>query len=350
MNTTAILCIARNESPFTEEWLEYHFKIGIDRVYYVSTDSDFSHTKAFINRSKFRSRVELMHFNKFDPGWQGRCYNAHLPLIDEDWILVIDLDEFLYLNSFTHIQKFLDSIDDDVGQVQFPWLNIISPNYCQDRVLDILRQAEKHVSDHVKSIVRRSCLTGLGIHAHQIHQSKTCMSSGLEVSGRPRHPFLFNDGQYYENNPFILHFCSRGHFDALNRIMDHKFFNAKSGRSEKARLSRFLSDEFDWSNVPTRYMLLQFYSSLPTANVQCSMPSMESHSNVNDLKEIFLKNIQNVVDFSQSDLEKMEACFENRYEFSNKIMSQDWSGMFHVDDYLASISQLAYIDKVRKAS
>ena len=41
MTTTALLCVARNELPYTEEWLEHHLSLGVDHIYYVSTDTDF---------------------------------------------------------------------------------------------------------------------------------------------------------------------------------------------------------------------------------------------------------------------------------------------------------------------
>ena len=83
---TAILCIARNESPFTAEWLEYHFKLGFDRIYFVSTDASFEIIEEFFERSEFRSRIELLHFDDFRPGWQMGCYNTFFPLVKEEWV------------------------------------------------------------------------------------------------------------------------------------------------------------------------------------------------------------------------------------------------------------------------
>lgn len=265
MTTTAILCIARNEVPFTEEWLEHHFSIGIDRIYYISTDSDYSRVEAFFEGSRFRTRVELLHFDSFEPGWQMRCYNAHLPLVEEDWVLVIDIDEFLYLNSASSIGSFLETIDGNVGQVQFPWLLSMSQEYFHSRTSEIASQAVNHLSDHVKSMVRRRDVGSLGIHNHQIGGLKSILSSGQEMPNRPRHSFLFDDARYCERHPFILHFCARGHFDVLNRIIDHQFFNEKNGQHESERLARYLLGNADWSHMPNRYSLMKFYASLPVS-------------------------------------------------------------------------------------
>jgi hypothetical protein len=347
MTTTAILCIARNETPFTEEWLEYHFNIGIDRVYYISTDSDFAQVRAFFNRCKFRSRVELFHFDSFHPGWQMQCYNAYFPLVKEEWVLVIDMDEFLYLNSFSNIREFLKTFDNDVGQIQFPWLNLMSNDYCHDQTFDILRQSEKYVSDHVKSMVRRRCSSGLGIHSHGISQMKNCLSSGFQISAKVRHPFLLDEIQYYNKHPFVMHFCSRGHFDVLNRIMDHQFFNEKNGPIEKIRVLKYLLNEARWSNIPTRYMLMQFCSSLPKANVQCSMPKIVSRTDVNGLKQIFMKIMPKIINFDGVDCENIETCFENRYHLADKLSRQHLSPIGDRHDYLKYNTQEEYISKLR---
>ncbi|MFC1852294.1 glycosyltransferase family 2 protein [candidate division CSSED10-310 bacterium] len=349
MTTTAIVCIARNETPFTAEWLEYHFKIGIDRVYYISTDSDFTQVKAFFEGSKFRSRVELLHFDSFNPGWQMRCYDTYFPLVKEDWVLVIDIDEFLYLNSFSNIREFLKTVDKNVGQIQFPWLNVMSNDYCHEHIFDILNHSEKYVSDHVKSMVRRRCASGLGIHAHGIIKSKNCLSSGFQISAKPRFSFLFDDIQYYNNHPFVLHFYSRGHFDVLNRIMDHQFFNTKNGPIEQNRVLNYLQYEANWSNIPTRYMLMQFYLSLPKANVQCSMPKIESRTDVSALKKIFMSIMNKKIEFDDADLENIETRFENRYHLAHKFLSLDLSAICDRNGYLKCNTQYEYIDKLRKS-
>ncbi len=109
------LCSGRNESPFLEEWAQYHLDLGFDRLYYVSTD-------------------------------------------------------------------------DDVAQISFPWLLLMSSAYCCEGVLGILDESPTYASDHVKSIVRVDCEPSLGIHSHGVGQRKTCLSSGAEVRETPTHP------------------------------------------------------------------------------------------------------------------------------------------------------------------
>jgi hypothetical protein len=348
MSATAILCVARNESPYTAEWLEYHFSIGIDRIYYVSTDSDFARIKAFIDGSQFRSRIELLHFQDFRPGWQARCYNVQLPLISEDWVLVIDIDEFLYLNTFPNMTAFLDRVGTDIGQIQFPWLNFISANYHETRVFDILSHSDPYISDHVKSMARRTNITRLGIHSHGVQGLKNCLSSGLELPAKSKHGALFAEPEYHQKYPFIMHFVSRGHLDVLNRIVDHQFFTAKNGQAERDRLSSFLTGTANWSNIPNRYLLMKFLSSLPTANVQFDLPDISSRTDPQDLERIFLRNIKRIVDFEDHGDTLLTSQFENRYRLSQKLSTLELPGICKLEDYLECASQLQYIRKLRR--
>lgn len=347
--TAAILCIARNELPFTEEWLEYHFGLGFDRIYYVSTDADFNRVADFFDGNRWQSAVELLHFHRFEPGWQITCYNQVLPLIKEDWVLVLDLDEFLYLHSFSSIQDYLQSFGDSVTQIQFPWLILMSRRYYNSRVLDIAGQSEKHASDHMKSIIRRRCVNGLRVHAHVFRQGRNCLSSGAEAGNSSRHEVFLTDPMYYRKHPFILHFCSRGHYDVLARILDHQFFNSKGGEPEARRLSAYLLNEPDWSNLPTRYMLNLFFSELARVDTEIPLPAAGAKTDVRMLERLFLSNMRRIVDFESAGLEAPETSFEDRFQLDWKLATQSLAGHVDLRDYGRCDSQLQYIDTLRKS-
>ncbi len=346
MTTTALLCIARNEKPFTEEWLEYHLALGIERVYYVSTDDDFPAIQRFFEGSRFRSKVEIFHFNSLEPGWQIRCYNAHLPFIQEDWILVLDVDEFLYLQSWGSIQELLESVSGEIAQIQFPWLNVVSYQYRHERTLETLSQSRKHLSDHVKSVVRRRPSTQLGVHSHRTSHGKNCLSSGLEAPSASRHSWLLGDADYCTKHPFILHLASRGHSDILLRILEQRFFNAKCGPDERRRVERYLREAPDWRSIPTRYMLMQFWSSLPSSAVQCRLPEIESRTDVHELKTAFLRSMNRLMGFDCA-IEDLDESFESQYRLAEKVRSQSQTATYRVNDYLKRGSQLEYIEDCR---
>jgi hypothetical protein len=277
-----------------------------------------------------------------------QCYNNCLPQVKEDWVLVIDLDEFLYINPFRTIQDYLETIDVSVGQIQFPWLNLMSDQYCHGSVFEIIRSSKKFTSDHMKSMARRTCCSWLGIHAHDTKGMKTVFSSGVETNSSHRHPIFFDDTDYYYQHPFILHFCSRGHFDILTRIIDQQFFNSKCGPQELNRVRNYLVLERSWSSIPARCLLMLFYFSLPAIDIHIEIPSLESGNQIDDLKKIFLRNINKIIEFEVTDLDDLETHFEDAYQFSGKFSLHGQPAVGNLKDYLQRGCQLGYIDQLRK--
>jgi hypothetical protein len=347
VSTTAILCVARNELPFTEEWLEYHFALGFDRVHYVSTDEDFSRVEAFFDLSRFGDRVELHHFTEFEPGWQIRCYNRHLGAVEEDWLMVLDLDEFLVIDPGTTIVDLVDGLDDSVAQVQFPWLLAMSDEYWQAGALDIVDHARGHVSDHVKSLVRREQTHGLGVHAHNVGAATTILSSGQVVSSKPRHRQLLDDPAAITQSPFVLHLSSRGHLDVLTRIIDHQFFNAKNGQSERERLTRYLKGDATWSQLPNRFLMQKFYESLPVTSIPTYLPATTSSTDIDELNRNFLNQICKIIDFDFEGPGDVSARFEERYRLSQKLRSQSLDEQVDLNRYLSGSTQMDYMSELR---
>jgi len=345
--STAILCIVRNEIPYLSEWLEHHIGLGFDCIYIISTDQQFSDMTSWVSSSQFSSNIELYHFDNLDEGWQFRCYQQHFKYIKEDWVMVLDADEFLYLNTYKSIHGFLSQFDDEVGQIQFPWLNLTTSDYSHNNTFDILNQPNGYASDHVKSIVRRKHVQNMFIHSHAVGNKKNLLSSGSEAEPKNKHNIFVHEPSYYQHHPCILHFTSRGYFDVMVRIIDHKFFNAKSGNPERLRLSRLLLEDANLENLPNRFLLSKIHQSLPPVKLNFRLPQLQSSTNKHSLYELFLLNIQRIIDFDCSDPFEFEQEFENKFQLQSKIESVTVPKC-NIDEYLNCQSQIQYASKLRK--
>ena len=343
----AIMCIGRNETPYLEEWLEYHFSIGIDRVYYVSTDDNFSGVLSFLEESRFRSQVDVHHYYNFDRGWQTDCYNQFYPLVKEDWLLVLDIDEFLYLNQHPNVQNYLELFESSTSQIQFPWLNCISDGYCSDRVLQTSNFTNNFVFDHVKSIVRTKNVSELGIHRHELRNGKNVLSNGEDAEEKSFHNRFIKDPSFYNTNPFIMHFCTRGYYDTIIRIIDHKFKNPKGGPGQSQQLLALLLNNMNWSKVPNRFFMIKFYESLPTTDISFSLPGRHAKTDVVSLRNIFMRIINQLLDFKCKNINNLEIEFEKRFKLSQKLCATDIAINTDIDEYLQCTSQLDYIRKLR---
>lgn len=345
--SAVILCIARTERPFIDEWMEYHIALGLEHIFYVSTDSDIRVISIHFANSSASRHVSLYHFNAFKPWWQMACYNRSLNAVEEQWVLISDIDEFLHPNPYTHIGEFLENIADDVGQTQCPWLDIFSGQYSNSQTLDVLGDSRKYASVRVKSLVRIESVTGLGNHHHCIHYSTTILSSGMEIELNHAHCLFVHDTSYYRQFPCILHFASRGHPDLIIRIIDPQYFNAKSGNSERNRLVSFLIGQASWETVPTRYLLSKILQCFPDVHVELSTQKSNAKTNGGSLQDIFLANIAKVVNFNCEDPELVVSAFENKFSLQKRLGELDLTGKIDLLEQLSCGSQLEYTGLLR---
>lgn len=112
----ALVCIARNEDRYIDEWIDYHFKLGVDEI--------------FIYENEWKSNVkrERVHTIPFDgKSKQVYAYNDFIFRRSEgfEWVIFIDVDEFLCLNKHNSIQEFLrdyGNLPDEADAIAINWM------------------------------------------------------------------------------------------------------------------------------------------------------------------------------------------------------------------------------------
>lgn len=101
---TAIIAIAKNEELYIKEWLEYHFNLGFNKI--IVCDNDDTPIL-----KRFESDQVIVEECAGDDNHQPKVYtNMFAKYRNQfDWILFIDIDEFLVLEE-GDVNSFLSSI------------------------------------------------------------------------------------------------------------------------------------------------------------------------------------------------------------------------------------------------
>ena len=193
--TLCLVAIFKNESHILEEWIEHYLNQRVDKIFLVdngSTDSYYSILQPYISRGK----VDLVKDNKRHA--QRELYNKHFlhKCKAYDWVIVCDLDEFIYGRKYCNsIKDFLSKIHPSFSQVFIPWKMFGSNGYNtmeQEQPSRVLSTFTKRINNndirhnrfrsfiykgpikyiYSKCIVRTKYLLNIGIHHSETSNNK----------------------------------------------------------------------------------------------------------------------------------------------------------------------------------
>ena len=148
---TALVCIAKNEDHYIDEWIDYHLKLGFDDVFIYQND-----WTAHLNQE--RESVHLIDVNG-----EGQQMNSYMDFIwnrstDFDFAAFFDVDEFLCFKPphEMDLKKFLKDFE-DVYCIGINWrffgdsgLEKVENN--EYSLLKRFKKAEATQNKHIKSI------------------------------------------------------------------------------------------------------------------------------------------------------------------------------------------------------
>jgi|UniRef100_A0A6C0BHK4 hypothetical protein len=112
----------RNESDSIVEWIKHYLYHGVDHIYLINDNSD-DDTVSKIQEYIDKGLITLYHVE--EPYYEGRqrnLYNRlflpHLQKKDTQWLLVIDLDEYVWSPKAVHLGDVLRMGCEHLGQIQ----------------------------------------------------------------------------------------------------------------------------------------------------------------------------------------------------------------------------------------
>ena len=127
---TAIVALAKKESRYVEEWLDYHTKIGFTKIFLVNNDNmddDSLASKASELMKKYPVKIwnlrgyDALKIAGMQKGVYNNIYNNVIKPVGFDWVTFIDLDEFLWFDG--------KKVDEYLSQDMFADTDVIHLNW-----------------------------------------------------------------------------------------------------------------------------------------------------------------------------------------------------------------------------
>lgn len=175
----------KNEAHIIKEWCEHYLAEGADQIFMIdngSSDDWEDEVKGFSNVHVVKDPMVWVPREK-DP-WAkhravqsiwGTLYNKHFlrKAKKYKWVLVVDLDEFLYARKGT-LKRYLKNKKKRVRRIFVPWLMFGSSGYEEqpERVVNSFTRRRKKYEKQGKYFVRGSCLKSIRCHRHKTHKTR----------------------------------------------------------------------------------------------------------------------------------------------------------------------------------
>jgi hypothetical protein len=155
----ALVCIAKNEDNYIQEWVDYNLKLGFDHI--------------FIYMNNWRTDIEHPQVTKIEFDGVSQQRNAYLNFTthrkhDYDWAAFFDVDEFLVLKKHKVVQDFVQDYNNHVG-IGINWYMFGNNGHTEviDNEYSQIKRFTKRgsvMNEHVKTILNCRINSTMDIH------------------------------------------------------------------------------------------------------------------------------------------------------------------------------------------
>jgi len=161
MSSLAIISYFKDEAHILDEWIMHHLSFGVQHIYLVDNGSSDSF-RHILNR--YKQEVTLLRGVNLS---QLQAYQKAYWIAQHqyDWVALLDLDEFLYVNNYqNNIPNYLNTIGSDIQALVIYWAVFMPSKLFQPRsvIQDFtIACSDDHISERpFKSIFRTSVSVG----------------------------------------------------------------------------------------------------------------------------------------------------------------------------------------------
>ena len=240
----ALVAIAKDEAKYIREWVLYHVAIGIDRVVVYDNDSA-DETGSILEEMSARYPLTVIPWPsvlRFSP--QRSAYNNSLAVVgDCEWVLFLDIDEFVVPWGFDNFPSFIRTIPPAVTAVGLNWRIFGSSGLTDFNYRSVLRtfvrcsREEWSNNRHIKSLARVAAIKEAKIHEVDVHYGDKVNSAfePLIMAEEGRTPTPVHAGiqiNHYQTKTYA-------EFKARMERGNANFFPGHPNRSRDGSLERF---------------------------------------------------------------------------------------------------------------
>lgn len=210
------------ESPYINFFIEHYLKLGFEKIIILKTDN----LEIKIN-NKFLNNIEVKEVeNKGDD-----TLRENLNIIKEsnyDWVLSIDNDEFLFLESkFSNIREYVDNIlskKPETNIILFRWLMVNKFNNKNVLIEDIIKNYKIKKNFFIKSLFKNLEINKVNSHFVTFKDVKeNIFLENLEKVKTISMKYDLNENSY--NNSCIIHVYTRSFNNLILKSLKTKFKN-----------------------------------------------------------------------------------------------------------------------------
>ena len=210
--TSALLCIARDEDHYIDEWISYHLKLGFDAIYIIQ--NNWLYKGKFVNNSQIHLLINNGIFNCFTT--QVEWYNDILKNIFSmyNFIGIWDVDEFIVLKKQTLQQFFYDNKTQPILFIKwriFGDSNLTAFNKNNTSVLKRFIYCDKSLHSNGKSIINTMITDFNTYKLKTVHNFEYI----------PTHTFI----KYVPLNAEIFHYRNKTRIERYQRLQGKSDFD-----------------------------------------------------------------------------------------------------------------------------
>lgn len=196
-----VITKAKNEDGFIDNFIEHYFNLGF-RFILILLETDQIYTPQLDNVLTFKHSKKGDEINLYIPNILKKI-NIHI-----DWVLHVDIDEYLFLKDNMKINDYINKFKkDNIDQFMFKWGMI--ENFCsintENNFQNMLYNNKIYSSGSYKTMYKLDAITKVFMCPHFVYVNNDTYLDDLKV---PVDFFESKEKKYYEN-AILIHFHTR---------------------------------------------------------------------------------------------------------------------------------------------